>query len=56
MQSSPTFVHTNRVMAVAFQDNNGWTPMHIAAGNGHLEVVRLLLDQGADLAVQNNDG
>jgi hypothetical protein len=28
---------------------DGWTPLHIASDNGHLEVVRLLLDQGADM-------
>ncbi|MCG8340467.1 MAG: ankyrin repeat domain-containing protein [Cytophagales bacterium] len=29
-------------------DDNGATPLHWAAFNGHLEVVRLLIDKGAD--------
>ena len=27
---------------------NGETPLHIAAGRGHLPVVRVLVDAGAD--------
>ena len=28
---------------------NGWTPLHICAGYGHLEVTRALIEAGADL-------
>ena len=30
-------------------DNNGFTPLHMAAYNGHREVVELLISQGADV-------
>ena len=31
---------------VVFQ-TDGWTPLHIASQNGHVECVRALLDRGA---------
>ncbi|KIX94429.1 uncharacterized protein Z520_09815 [Fonsecaea multimorphosa CBS 102226] len=30
------------------QDSRGWTPLHLATSNGHFELVRTLLDLGAD--------
>src|SRR5690242_17876574 len=30
------------------QDNQGWTPLNWAAGSGHLELVELLLERGAN--------
>jgi hypothetical protein len=30
----------------------GWTPLHRASYYGHIEVVRLLLDRGADIQAQ----
>lgn len=37
-------------------DNNGWTPLHVASSNGHVEVVKLLLDKRADFSVTNTNG
>ncbi|KAL8664551.1 MAG: hypothetical protein Q9202_002960 [Teloschistes flavicans] len=38
------------------QNEAGNTPLHWAAMNGHLEVVKLLVKSGADLKVQNQAG
>jgi len=35
------------------QSNNGWTAMHVAVGQEHLEVVGQLLRAGADSSVRN---
>ena len=32
----------------------GWTPLHYAALYGHLVVVRLLLERGADKEAKSN--
>lgn len=31
------------------KDENGWTPLHEGARSGHLEVVKLLVENGADV-------
>jgi ankyrin repeat protein len=33
---------------VDFQDDNGWTALHFASQEGHIEIVRLLLEKGAN--------
>ena len=30
------------------RDKDGWTSLHVASKNGHLEVAKLLLTNGAD--------
>jgi ankyrin repeat protein len=49
--SVPNFLHTALPPcrpAVALRRQGMWTPLINAANNGHLEVVRLLLEKGAD--------
>jgi hypothetical protein len=36
------------------QDKNGFTPLHFAARNGNVALVKLLLQKGADLSIKNN--
>ena len=31
------------------KSRSGWTPLHLAAANGHKEIVELLISKGADL-------
>jgi ankyrin repeat protein len=33
----------------------GWTPLNAAAYHGYCEVVRLLLERGADMSVASKD-
>ena len=33
-----------------------WIPIHLSAANGHLEVVKLLLERGADVHAVNGEG
>jgi hypothetical protein len=37
-------------------DWSGYTPLHYAAGNGHIEIARLLLQNGAEVNVKSNCG
>ncbi|KAL9585139.1 MAG: hypothetical protein Q9212_001705 [Teloschistes hypoglaucus] len=43
-------------LSLDIQNEAGNTPLHWAAMNGHLEVVELLVESGADLRVQNQAG
>src|SRR5262249_12209308 len=37
-------------------DDQNETPLHLATSQGHLKMVALLLDKGADAAAQDNEG
>ena len=37
-------------------NENGWTPLYIAASYGHDQIVKLLLDVGVDINKADNDG
>ena len=43
-------------VAVDVQDHAGWTPLHEACNNGHVDVVEFLLKHGADPNVGALDG
>ena len=34
----------------------GETALHLASRNEHLEVVKLLIERGADINIKNNEG
>jgi len=35
---------------------NYWTPVHLSAHKGDLEIVKLLLERGADIRAMNGEG
>ena len=41
---------------MAAKDNDGRTPAHLAAQNGHDGALRALKEMGADMAAKSNDG
>ena len=32
-----------------------WTPLHLAAREGHMNTVEFLINNGADINIQDND-
>jgi ankyrin repeat protein len=35
------------------QDKGAWTPLHLAAKNGHVKAIQILLENGANLNVKD---
>ena len=49
------FIYVEHVN-VNTQDNAGWTPLHEACNNGYPDVVKVLLENGADPNLTSYDG
>jgi len=43
-------------MDINIEDENGTTPLYFACEEGHIEVVKYLVKQGANINKRNNDG
>ena len=41
---------------VNFRDHNGRTGLHLASSMGHLETVKFLVSEGADVDAETDDG
>ena len=56
--------HTNLILAhiyfpfpySVFQAEKQWTPLLLAARNGHLDSIHLLTGAGADINARNSEG
>ncbi len=46
----------NNKTAVKARDENGWTPLHEGARAGHIDVVKYLIENGADVNDKTGDG
>ena len=60
MKVYPCLKEIKRLIALGVyvdaKDRNGNTPLHWASGNGHADVVKLLIDRGAKVGVRNGRG
>lgn len=46
--------HDMTCALLSFSQNNQWTALMLATRKGHLRIVKLLLDHGADPNAQND--
>ena len=50
-------VSSRTVAYVNMQEHrNGWTALHFASENGHVDTCRVLLEYGADPTIESHDG
>jgi cytohesin len=45
-----------RGISVEVRDEDGNTPLHVAASRGHLHIAKLLVESGADVNARNSEG
>jgi hypothetical protein len=44
------------VVNMSAKNEDGFTPLHLASQEGHIEVARIIIEGGADVMVQNKEG
>lgn len=45
-----------RPSSITFRDPDGWSPLMVACMEGHLDLVKLLIENGADPNDADNNG
>lgn len=56
MRSSLVEFGLYKIFQIDSPDKSGWTPLHVAASEGKLSSVELLLKFGANVNAKNVDG
>ena len=54
--SIETIIKTNPQLDINIQNEHGWTALMIASYHGNLDVVKVLVENGADVNIQSNTG
>ncbi len=44
------------ILSLSLEETSGWTPLHCAVKEGHLQIVEILIKAGADVSVKDNFG